>query len=152
MRSHKVYDDDLKDVIQRNVDAMKGYEKAADKVDNTALKNTFRKEASQRRQFASELQNSTHVLGDKNLEDLDDSSFKSDMHRTWMDVKSAFSSDKEEEIVEECIRGERAALEDYDDLLEEKEISGPERDLIRSQRNHVHECISDLKQLERQLD
>ncbi len=152
MRSHKVYDDDLKDVIKRNVDAMKGYEKAADKVNNTELENAFRKEARQRREFALNLQNSTHVLEDNSARKIEEGSFKGNLHRTWMDVKAAFSTDKEEEIVEECIRGEKSALEDYDDLLKEKEIVGPERDLIREQRNRVQECISELKRIEEVLD
>jgi uncharacterized protein (TIGR02284 family) len=152
MRSHKVYDDDLKDVIKRNVDAMKGYEKAADKVKNSELKNAFQKEAAQRRQFAMDLQNNTHVLEDDAVSKIEDGSFKGNLHRTWMDVKAAFSTDKEEEIVEECIRGERSALEDYDDLLQEKEIVSPERDLIREQRNRVEECIHELERLENVLD
>jgi uncharacterized protein (TIGR02284 family) len=152
MRSHTVYDDDLKDVIKRNLDAVKGYEKAADKVQHAELAKAFRDQASQRRQFALELQGQTHVLDDSMVNDIKDGSFKGDMHRTWMDIKTALSSDKDEALVEECIRGEKAALEDYDDLLEEKEITGPERTLIMEQRNTVEACIQDLKRIENTLD
>lgn len=145
---------DLKHVIVRNIDAKKGYEKAADKVRNPSLENAFRQQATQRFEFASELENNANVFGSRDLRnlDLDDSSFKGDMHRTWMDVKTAFSSDKDEAIVEECIRGEKAALEDYNELLRDNAIASPAREAITRQRDTVQQCINELTTLERQLD
>lgn len=152
MRSHKVYDDDLKDVIKRNLDAVKGYEKVADKVQHADLARAFREQASQRRKFALELQNETHVFDDSQIKEINDGSFKGDLHRTWIDLKTALSGDKDEALVEEVIRGEKASLEDYDDLLQDKEVTGPERNLIMAQRDTVKACIDDLKRIEEALD
>lgn len=52
----------LRDAIERNVAAKKGYAEAADKVNGPTLKAAFRKQAAQRMQFAVELQNATNML------------------------------------------------------------------------------------------
>lgn len=152
MNTTKNISSELKEVIERNVDAMKGYEKAADKVKNPELASAFRKQASQRKRFALELENAAGVFSAEDREKIEKGTFSGNLHRTWMDLKTAFSSDKDESVVEECIRGEKQAVENYDELLGDTSITSPSRELITDQRNTVQTCIQELKQLERLLD
>lgn len=152
MDNRKEYESEIKDVIERNVDAYKGYAKAADKVKNPKLASTFQNQANQRKQFALELESSAHVLGDDARNKIENGTFEGNLHRTWMDIKTAFSTDKDESIVEECIRGEKEALDEYNELLDKSYISGNLNSLIVKQRETVQQCISDLRQIERVLD
>ena len=155
MNTEKV-NDEIKDVIERNIDAYKGYNKAADKVRNPQLAEAFRQEAQQRRTFAAQLENATHAYQNAYNKDInevaEDGSFEGNLHRTWMDIKTAFSSDKDESVVEECIRGEKNALEEYDELLNKQRVTPDSQGLIRSQREEVRNAISKLEQLETRLD
>jgi len=144
--------EDLKDVIERNVDAYKGYEKAAEKVNNANLATAFQKQAQQRKQFAVELEAQTHVLGDDAQKKLENGTFESNLHRTWMDFKTAFSADNEEAVLEECIRGEKEALEEYNELINNHSLTSSSYELISNQRNVVQTCLNELKSMERIVD
>jgi len=147
------YKSDLKDVVERNVDAFKGYEKAADKVKNPQLASAFRNQATQRKQFAYELASTANVYEDEStLRKIEDGSFEGNLHRTWMDIKSAFSTDKDESIVEECIRGEKEALDEYEDLTREGTLPGDIGQRIVQQQETVRQNIRELEQLESRLD
>lgn len=143
--------DDLKDVIQRNVDAYKGYDKAADKVNNVELHKAFKRQGMQRKAFAMELESVARVFGAEGKDRIESGSFEGTLHRTWMDIKTAFSSDNDESIVSECIRGENEAAEEYNELLNNPHLTGELRTVISDQRDTVINCISDLKVLENTL-
>ncbi len=143
---------EIKDVIERNIDAYKCYLNAADNVKNTNLAQGFREEATQRKSFATQLETATNAMN-KNVDELLGSgSFEGGAHRTWMDIRSALSTNKDEAVVEECLRGEKEALDEYNELLREENISGESHALIRGQRDEIKNSISKLEQLEAALD
>ena len=75
-----------------------------------------------------------------------------DLHRAWMDLKSAFTSDKEEAILEEAIRGEKAAIEDYNEIINDKEVPPSTSNILIKQRNSVEEALAKAKTLEFNAD
>ena len=141
--------DNLKDVIERNIDACHGYEKAAEKVHNPRLASTFRDQANQRRQFANELQSIANIQGATSEAS---GTFEASLHRTWMDIKTALSSDKDEAVLEECIRGEKEALDEYNELVNDASLPRGTSQLIDKQRDTVRHCILDLQRLEDKMD
>ena len=144
--------ENVKDVIERNIDAYQGYEKAADKVDNYRLADKFRHQAAQRKKFALELESAAHVLGPDAVDKIEDGSFEGDLHRTWMDVKALFSTDNEESMLEECIRGEKESLDEYNELIESGALNTELSDLVQKQRGSIQETIQDLQRFEKQFD
>jgi uncharacterized protein (TIGR02284 family) len=144
--------ENLKDVIERNIDACKGYEKAAEKVENYQLAEKFRSQAAQRKKFAVELESAAHVLGPGSLDKIEEGSIEANLHRTWMDVKSIFSTDNEESMLEECIRGEKESLEEYDELIQSGLLTTELSTVVQKQRGTIQETIHDLQQLENQFD
>jgi len=104
----------LNELLEKNYDAEKGYLNAAENVESPKLKIFFKNRASERSQFAKELR--TEILVHGQIPE-DDGSFKGTMHRNWMTLKSLFSSNDEEAILEEAIRGEKANLEEYKEIL-----------------------------------
>jgi uncharacterized protein (TIGR02284 family) len=138
----------LNDLLERTYDAEKGYQKAAEDAKSPMLKEFCSEYASQRYNFGHELKDEIRRLGgdpDKGT------SVASNLHRTWIDIKTALSSDKDESVVEECIRGEKAALSDYEDVLGKSEIPVSSREVIQRQHDKIQAAVNRLNQIERTL-
>lgn len=138
----------LNDLLEKNYDAEKGYKKAAEDTKASSLKEFCRDYASQRYNFGHEIKDEIRRLGgepDKGT------SVAGNLHRTWIDIKTALSSDKDESVVEECIRGERAALEDYEDVLGNSALPSSSRELVQRQHDQIQSAMNRLNQIERTL-
>lgn len=138
----------LNDLLERNYDAEKGYKKAAEDTKSPVLKEFFRDYAGQRYTFGHELKEEIRRLGGDPEKG---TSTASNLHRTWIDIKTALSSDKDESVVEECIRGEKAALEDYEDVLKKSELSMASREVVQRQHDKIQAAVNRLNQIERTL-
>ncbi|MEM9858734.1 MAG: PA2169 family four-helix-bundle protein [Bacteroidota bacterium] len=139
----------LKDVIERNFDAYQGYQKAAENVDNVELSQTFRNQADQKKSFALQLEAAARVFDEDTRAKLESGTFQGNLHRTWMDIKSAFASNNSEAILEECVRGEKAALEEYNELLNDANVTGEVRQLVADQKIITERNISELQLMEK---
>lgn len=135
----------LNQLLTKNYDAEAGYKKAAETVDNPQLKQFFENQAQRRYDFGHELKTEIHNTGgtpDKGT------SFTGDMHRTWMDIKSTFTSTDEEAILEEVVRGEKAAVEEYRDVLGETTLAPTTQTVINKQISNIEETLQHVKQFE----
>lgn len=135
----------LNDLLEKNYDAEKGYKFAAEKVKNTKLKSFFSERAQERYDFGHELKSEIRNFGEKPEKG---TSLKGDIHRSWMNLKTTFSSDKEEALLEEAIRGEKAAVEEYNEVLEDENIPESTKDLLMKQRNAIIATLDKEKELE----
>ena len=132
----------LNELLIKNYDAEKGYLNAIDNVNNNELKMFFKRRASERSVFAKELR--TEILQYGQIPE-DSGSFKGTMHRNWMSLKSTFTSNNEEAILEEAIKGEEASLEEYDKLLKENNLPPTIDSLIAKHRNAIQAAINTEK-------
>ncbi|RAJ18142.1 ferritin-like domain-containing protein [Olleya aquimaris] len=132
----------LNELLIKNYDAEKGYLNAMDNVDSDRLKMFFKRRASERSEFAKELR--TEILRYGQIPE-DSGSFTGTMHRNWMSLKSTFSSNNEEAILEEAIRGEEASLETYDELLKENSLPPSIDNLLNKHRNAIQAAINTEK-------
>lgn len=135
----------LNSLLEKTYDAEKGYKKAAENVNNNTLKNFFERKAQQRYDFGHELKNEISSFGQE-VEKGD--SLTSKAHRSWMDIKALFSSDNEEAMLEEAIRGEKAAVEEYDDVLGETNLPPSTQMLLSKQKKSIETSLSSVKSLE----
>ncbi|MCF7559914.1 PA2169 family four-helix-bundle protein [Sabulilitoribacter multivorans] len=132
----------LNELLVKNYDAEKGYLNAIDNIDNDRLKMFFKRRASERSEFAKELR--TEILRYGELPE-ESGSFKGTMHRNWMTLKSLFSSNNEEAILEEAIRGEEASLEEYNEILKDKTLPPTIDSLLTKQKNAIQAAINTEK-------
>lgn len=139
----------INELIEKNNDAFKGFDKAADKAENHRLKSFLNQQSSQRKQFAQELTNELRTA-DPDFEADNDGSVTGSLHRTWMDVKSALSGDNDEAILEECLRGEKAARDEYKEALDENHTLPT--NLQSKLRDHLKEINSTLSRVNRLED
>jgi len=148
MNTNNEYTQEINKLIEKNNDACLGYRNAADNVKNTGLKNFFERQATTRDRFANELKaelQATNPAAEVN----NTGSLKGEIHRGWMDVKAAFSNESEEQVLEECIRGEKASMEEYHGVLENvANLPQAVSDTIRKQHEEIHQTVNTVQRLE----
>ena len=136
----------INDLIETLKDGQKGFREASEAVKDSQLKTLFNEYSLQRSKFAGELQNEAITLGEHNPEN--SSSTAGAMHRAWINLKSAITSQDDHAILAECERGEDSAVAEYKKAMEEKELSSPIRDTIMRQYADVkraHDRIRELR-------
>ena len=135
----------LNELLTKNYDAEAGYKLASENVKNNTLKEYFNRRAKERYDFGHQIKNEIKVYGetpDKGT------SLKGDAHRLWMNVKSTLSKDNEESILEETIRGEKNAIEEYNNILEEPNIPPSTESILNNQLNNIKSALEEVKAFE----
>lgn len=138
----------LNELLERNYDAEKGYKKAAEDIENSTLKEFFKDYSGQRYSFGHEIKEEIRKMGG---EPEKGSGVRSNLHRTWIDVKSLLTGKDTEAVVKECIRGEKTALEDYEDALKINDLSTSARDVVQRQHDKIQGAVNRLNQIENTL-
>jgi len=135
----------LNNLLEKNYDAEKGFSKAYENTKNTQLKSFFQRKAQERNEFSRELQTEIRAFGQDPKET---GSATGTAHRAWMDVKALFSSDNEEAMLEEAIKGEKAAVDEYKSVLSETNIPASTQTILQRQKSQIERTLSTVKQLE----
>jgi uncharacterized protein (TIGR02284 family) len=135
----------LNDLLEKTYDAEKGFKKAAENVENQALKNHFKTKADERYDFGHELKTEIrkfHQEVDKG------GSITGSAHRTWMDIKAFLSLDNEESMLEESIRGEKAAINEYQEIINDTSLPSTTKEILVAQKNKIEIGLKNIKSLE----
>ncbi|GAO42430.1 ferritin-like domain-containing protein [Flavihumibacter petaseus] len=147
--------DVLNDLIRINNDRIEGYEKAiseSDKID-VDLKAIFNKMISQSRDNVSQLIAQVTKLGG---EPASGTTMSGKIYRTWMDIKSAFSTKERESVLELCEAGEDAAQKAYKEALEtDASMDTEARQLITSQKESLktsHDMIKKYRDMHQAIN
>lgn len=136
--------DKLNDLIRKNIDAQEGFEKAADNAESDGLARYFKRKAAERATFASELKKEVNFTGE---EAEDDGSISGTAHRAWMDIKALFSSEDDEAMLEEAIRGDKTAVKEYRETLEH-EIPQNIASMLSDQMHTIEADLQKIRKLE----
>lgn len=137
----------LNELLQKNYDAEKGYKLAAEKVKNENLKSFFSERAKERYDFGHELKTEIRNFGESPEKG---SSLAGDAHRSWMNLKASLSGDKDESVLEEAVRGEKAAVEEYEKAIDVSEIPASTANILMKQKNAIIAALNEVKALEKQ--
>ena len=136
----------INDLIETLKDGQKGFREASEAVKDSQLKTLFNEYSLQRSKFAGELQNEAITLGEHDPQD--SSSTAGAMHRAWINLKSAITSQDDHAILAECERGEDSAVNEYTKAMEAEELSAPIREAISRQYTDVkgaHDRVRELR-------
>jgi uncharacterized protein (TIGR02284 family) len=135
----------LNELLEKNYDAEKGFKKASENAKHTGLKTYFRNKAQERYDFGHQLKSELKSFGQ---EPDKGGSATGAAHRTWMEVKSWFSADEDESMLEEAIRGEKASVDEYHDVLQETTLPASTKDILTMQKTTIEKGLSNIKRLE----
>jgi len=103
----------LNDLIETSIDGQKGFHTSAEDVKNPEIKAYLLSRSAECDTAVRELQTEVRALGG---EPQDSSSATGALHRLWVEIKDAMTSDKNDKaILDEVERGEDHALKAYKD-------------------------------------
>jgi uncharacterized protein (TIGR02284 family) len=127
----------LNNLVETCKDGEYGFLSCAEHVKTPELRQVFAQRAADCRQGAGELQAAVRALGG---EAQDDGSAGGAMHRGWVAVKGTLAGYSDLAMLEECERGEDAALGRYRKALEQP-LPAAAREIVQRQfegvqRNH----------------
>ena|SRR5690606_8468803 len=104
----------LHELIETCEDGRKGYQDASEHIENEELKTVLYRLSQQRALFEAELKDEIRHLGGSTEED---SSVAGTAHRVWLNIKSTLRGNDTDAILNECKRGDKAAIERYEAAL-----------------------------------
>ncbi|HKT77448.1 MAG TPA: PA2169 family four-helix-bundle protein [Sphingobium sp.] len=135
----------LNSLIKTTLDSMKGFKDAAEDAENTRYASLFADFARERSEVATALQAEVRRLGG-NPED--DSSFLAAAHRSFMDLKQAFTGKDDKAIIQEVERGEDYIKGKYEEALQDADLDPSSRSVVERAFQSVkagHDRASQLK-------
>ncbi|MDO6492257.1 MAG: PA2169 family four-helix-bundle protein [Cellulophaga sp.] len=135
----------LNNLLEKTYDAEKGYKKAAENTDHNALKTYFNKRSQERYDFGHQLKSEIARFGEKPEKG---GSITGTMHRAWMDTKAFFADQEAEAMLEESIRGEKAAVEEYESVLNDTTLPSSTASVLLTQMNTIKSELNTIKFLE----
>ena len=133
----------LNDLIQTCKDGENGFKTASEHTTDLELKSLFQQYSAQRSELARELQTRVRNLGEDPKKS---GSVSATLHRGWLDLKAAVTSEEPHAILAECERGEDIAVKAYREALDEY-VDGATRELIRRQYGLIQATHDRIKQL-----
>jgi uncharacterized protein (TIGR02284 family) len=133
----------INNLTETCLDGQFGYKEAAEGIEDSAMKNVFYRLSQQRAKFAGELQQIVRDLGG---EPEDTTSFASKLHRSWISIKSAVTSQDEVSVLKECVRGEESAVKAYQIALD-SDLPSNLNEIITRQFTEVKEAYQHVNSM-----
>ena len=132
----------LNELLTKAKDAEQGYEQAADHCkDDANLTSFFTRQSSLRFTLGKELEKHIQLLGGTPETS---ASVAAKAHQVWIAVKGFVTGGDNLAILEECERGEEAALKSYDDAIAEPSLSEQSKSMLREHRERVAEALTHI--------
>jgi uncharacterized protein (TIGR02284 family) len=135
----------LNDLLTRNYDAELGYKKAAKIVQNPQLKRFFETQAQNRFDFGHELNSEISNVGGVPSKE---THHLGDAHRAWMCIKDTFTYKDEESILGEVIKGEKIAVDEYKDVLNNSTLPPSTKIILIHQVDNIENALKSSKNFE----
>ena len=134
----------INNLIETLKDGQKGFKEAADAVSDSQLKSLFTEYSQQRARFATELQTEARTFGEAEPET--GGSAAGAMHRGWINLKSAITSNDESAVLAECERGEDSAVEAFEKAMR-SDLPAPVRGVVSRQYTEIKSAHDRVKNL-----
>ena len=129
----------LRELLIVSHDGEAGYQHAALRVEDEALREAFLARAHQRAEFSGEIQECLHRYG---WDGHEGGSAAASLHRRWVSAKAAFHKGDSQIILEECERGDRVALATYERTLLRPELPRDVLSLLERQWSQLFEVCA----------
>lgn len=141
---HKSITHDLQELLERNYDAEKDYKTARERAEHKSLKEFFKKQAVRRNHYATEIDRLLHSINERPQES---GSAMGTLSRTWINLKSSIG-DTDKILLEECLKGEKKSIEDYEKRLRKEKFPLKIEEVLRKHITEMRATLTDIKSLE----
>lgn len=127
------------------IDGENGYREAAEEATGSELKSRLMQLGQQRAGFRGELEQEVIRLGGDPKES---GSTGAALHRTWLNVRDAITGKGDDAILKESERGEKAALDNYEDVLG-RDLPANLKEIVARQHGDIQRAYGELEGLQR---
>ncbi len=127
------------------IDGEKGYREAVEEATSPELKSRLMQLGQQRASFRGALEQEVLRLGGDPKES---GSAGAALHRTWLNVRDAVTGKGDDAILKESERGEKAALDNYEDVLG-RDLPAYLKEIVAQQHSEIQRAYGELQGLER---
>lgn len=134
---------DFKRLINILNDGKEGYNSASETTEDPELKGLFLNYAVQRGLYADELK--AHLLEHGGESENESGGVLGALHRTWIDIKQAFSSKEDSAILSAIETGEEAAIEKFEEAINDPSTHADHVDLLQRQVTGIREALSQIR-------
>ena len=134
----------LNDLLNITNDRIEGFSKVEDKVWDThsALRNDYDQMVSESQTMKNDL---IRHINEHGGEADNTTSTAGAFHRAWIDVKNAFSADKDESTLKNVVFGEKAAIDAYQNAIDNGKLSEKSREIVSEQLKHIKDSYHEFK-------
>lgn len=122
--------------------AQKGYDTAAEQVDDPILRALFEKYSRRHGEFAYDISQQLLVQGE---DPENQPNIAAGAHRIWINIKGLLTAKNARAILRECLRGEQEAVEHYQTTLDSYPFSNNTRLLLAGQLKEIELIRADLE-------
>ena len=143
LKSKKEVTNDLKEVLQLVNDGKEGYQTAAESTETPELKALFLQISGERIVYAAELKEHIALHGEEAENEKGD--LLGGLHRTWLSIKQALSSNEDKAILTAITTGERAAIEKYDACIADFADHADHISLLTEQRDGIKAALAEIE-------
>jgi len=137
----------LKHLLSITTDSMEGYKQSANNATGPEFKTLFTDYLIQRNEYAEELKTAIRSLGG-DAEAVSGGTFSA-LSRLWTTIKTTLSSDTERTALEACTADEKAAIAEYEKVLQNAELSPGLREMLTEQKAGIERALVRGEQLAR---
>ena len=134
----------LNELVETLKDGQKGYADAMTDVEDSQLKETFKKYSVQRAGYITEIEDQMFKL-DLKPDESASGSVTATVHRAWIDLKAALTSKDNKAVLNECERGEDYARKAYQTALKTEDLPSALKSVIEKQYQGVQEAYNNIK-------
>ncbi|MBO0948086.1 ferritin-like domain-containing protein [Fibrella forsythiae] len=114
--------EDLNDLVKINNDRIQGYLKAVEDTEDTQLDHLFNEMIVQSQNFRSQLADHIVRIDGTAVSEATSTDTSSKIHRAWIDIKTAITGKDRDTVLSSVEFGENAAVEAYEEAIEEDKI------------------------------
>ena len=140
----------LNNLLTKAYDAEQGYEHAAERASSSpALAKFFQDQSALRLSIGHELKS---LISNYGGEPDKGASVAAKAHQIWITVRDLVEGGDDEAILEECKRGEKAALEEYDEALSSGALPNDVRDTLSDHRSRITTALDTIHLKEAMAD
>ena len=135
----------LNDLIEVNYDRSKGYQTAADEMEDNEYKSKFNQYSTQSSGYKNELEGLVRQYGG---EPAKSSSASGNVYRAWMETKAALTGKDKKAILSSCEFGEDAAKKTYNEAKSKSLAYPPNvQSIIARQHEEILRAHDTIKRL-----
>jgi uncharacterized protein (TIGR02284 family) len=136
----------LNNLIKTTLDSADGYAEAAKDAKSKSLTALFRDRSSERRQVVSTLQQRVRLLGGEPEEE---GSALASAHRMFVNLRTSLPSNDNKAVVDEVERGEDHIKSEFEDAMEDEDVSSETKAVIRDVYSSVRAGHDQMRDIQR---